>query len=248
MKNSQDKKSKIRNLYALPMVLAGLVVILAVALGFVLTRGGAGEAGELNNLPNYTDVKGTIVVDSLKYEKQPRLGAPNAKVKVIEFADFKCPACRKWTQTNMQRFIKDYVDTGKVEYYFMNFAFIDRDSYLAASAGEAIYRQSNGKFWEYVVKLYDNQGDESEIWATEKFILKFVKDNIDGIDYARFEQDLKSRTYMFDVKEDFKIAAAYGVNGAPKFMVNGALLKDSSYGSLKAAIDKQLAENGSQGN
>lgn len=58
----------------------------------------------------------------------------------------------------MQRFIRDYVDTGKVEYYFMNFAFIDRDSYLAASAGEAIYHQSNEKFWEYATKLYDNQG------------------------------------------------------------------------------------------
>ncbi|AKG35033.1 DsbA family protein [Paenibacillus durus] len=243
MQNSQNKKKKSGNLYALPMVLAGLVVILAVALGLVLTRGKAGEAADLSNLPNYTDVKGTIVVNGLKYEKQPRLGNPDAKVKVIEFADFKCPACKKWTQTYMERFIKDYVDSGKVEYYFMNFAFIDRDSYLAASAGEAIYHQSNEKFWEYVTKLYDHQGDESKIWATEKFILKFVKDNIGGIDYAQFEKDLKNQTYMLDVKEDFKIAGSYGVNGTPKFMVNGALLKDSSYDSLKAAIDKQLAEN-----
>ncbi|MBY0009814.1 DsbA family protein [Paenibacillus typhae] len=227
----------------LPMLLGIIAVILAIVLVYVLTDGKSNEENLLEGLPNYTDVKGTIVVDGLKYEKQPHLGRPEAKVKVIEFADFKCPACKKWTEANLDTFIKDYVDTGKAELYFMNFAFIDRDSYLAASAGEAIYKQSNEKFWEYVHKLYANQGDESTIWATQKFILQFVKDNIEGLDYARFEQDLKNHTYMYDVKEDFKIAGAYGVNGTPKFMVNGVLLPDSSYEGLSAAIESSLAES-----
>ncbi|WNS45011.1 DsbA family protein [Paenibacillus sp. MMS20-IR301] len=224
------------------MLLALVVVILVAVLVFLLTGNTSEGTDELDNLPNYTDVKGTFVVDGLKYEKQPHLGSDDAKVKVIEFADFKCPACKKWTASYLDTFIKDYVDTGKVQFYFMNFAFIDRDSYLAASAGEAIYKQSNEKFWEYVHKLYENQGDEGKIWATQKFILKFVKDNIEGLDYAQFEQDIKNHTYMYDVKEDFKIAGAYGVNGTPKFMVNGVLLPDSSYEGLAAAIEAGLAE------
>ncbi|MFC3749763.1 DsbA family protein [Paenibacillus sp. GCM10012306] len=224
----------------LPMLLTVIGVVLVAAITFFFTS--KSGTSELDSLPNYTEVKGKIVVDGLKYEKQPHLGSSTAKVKVIEFADFKCPACKKWTEQYLDTFIKDYVDTGKAEFFFMNFAFIDRDSYLAASAGEAIYSQSNEKFWEYVHKLYANQGDESKIWATEKFILKFVKDNIDGIDYARFEQDVKNHTYMFDVKEDFKIAGAYGVNGTPKFMVNGVLLPDSSYEGLTKAIDNALKE------
>lgn len=225
----------------LPMLLAVIVVLLTLILVFVLTGSKSSGTAELDNLPNYTDVKGKIVVDGLKYEKQPRLGSDKAKVKVIEFADFKCPACKNWTATYLDTFIRDYVDTGKAQLYFMNFAFIDRDSYLAASAGEAIYKQSNEKFWEYLHKLYANQGDESKIWATQKFILGFVKDNIDGIDYGQFEQDLKNHTYMYDVKEDFKIAGAYGVNGTPKFMVNGVLLPDSSYEGLSAAIEAALS-------
>lgn len=223
------------------MLLAVIVVLLTLILVFVLTGSKSSGTAELDNLPNYTDVKGKIVVDGLKYEKQPRLGSDEAKVKVIEFADFKCPACKNWTDTYLDTFIKDYVDTGRAQLYFMNFAFIDRDSYLAASAGEAIYRQSNEKFWEYLHKLYANQGDESKIWATQKFILGFVKDNIDGIDYEQFKQDLKNHTYMYDVKEDFKIAGAYGVNGTPKFMVNGVLLPDSSYEGLSAAIEAALS-------
>ncbi|MFD2878590.1 DsbA family protein [Paenibacillus rhizoplanae] len=149
---------------------------------------------------------------------------------------------KNWTASYLDTFIKDYVDSGKVQFYFMNFAFIDRDSYLAASAGEAIYQQNNEKFWEYLHKLYESQGDESQIWATQKFILGFVKDNIAGIDQKRFEQDLKNHTYMYDVKEDFKIAGAYGVSGTPKFMVNGVLLPDSSYEGLSAAIEAALSE------
>ncbi|NQX48903.1 DsbA family protein [Paenibacillus tritici] len=224
----------------LPMLLAVIAVLLIAIFVFILTNGKSSGTAGLDNLPNYTDVKGKIVVDGLKYEKQPHLGKEDARVKVIEFADFKCPACKNWTASYLDTFIKDYVDTGKVQFYFMNFAFIDRDSYLAASAGEAIHRQSNEKFWEYLHKLYANQGDESEIWATQKFILGFVKDNIEGIDYGQFEQDLKNHTYMYDVKEDFKIAGAYGVNGTPKFMVNGVLLPDSSYEGLSAAIEAAL--------
>lgn len=233
-----------RNPYLLPMILGILVVVLTTALGVLLAGNRDSQASELDKLPNYTQVKGTIVVDGLKYEKQPRLGDPGAKVKVIEFADFKCPACKVWKQKYLERFIAEYVDTGKVEFYFMNYAFLDRDSYLAASAGEAIYHQSNDKFWEFASKLYDQQGDESKIWATEKFLLRFVKDNLEGIDYDLFEHDLKEGTYMFDVKEDFKIAGAYGVNGTPKFMVNGELVAlsslDSSYDELSAAIDAVL--------
>lgn len=226
------------NKQMLPMLLGIVVIILVAVIVFILND----KTDSTEGLPNYTDVKGSIVVDGLKYEKQPHLGSPDAKIKVIEFADFKCPACKNWTEKYLDTFVKDYVDTGKVELFFMNFAFLDRDSYLAASAGEAIYRQSNEKFWEYLHKLYANQGDESKIWATQKFILNFVKDNIEGIDYAQFETDLKNHTYMFDVKEDFKIAGSYGVNGTPKFMVNGVLLPDSSYEGLTAAIEVQLAK------
>lgn len=241
MTNKVKAKSEARSKHLVPMLLAVIVVIL-IAILFFITSNTSNDTSDLENLPNYTDVKGTIVVDGLKYEKQPHLGNKDAKVKVIEFADFKCPACKQWTEKYLDTFIKDYVDTGKVELYFMNFAFLDRDSYLAASAGEAIYKQSNEKFWEYMHKLYANQGDESTIWATQKFILNFVKNNIEGIDYDQFESDVKNHTYMFDVKEDFKIAGSYGVNGTPKFMVDGVLLPNSSYEELTAAIDEQLAK------
>lgn len=227
------------------IVVISTFIIVFLILVIVIILGNARQDGSsIEDIPNYTQIKGDYEIEGLKYEKQPHLGDPQAKVKIIEFADFKCPACKKWRDMNMERFLREYVDTGKVELFFINYAFIDRDSILAASAGEAIAKQDNDKFWEFYDVLYDHQGDESKIWASEKFLLDLVKENLSGIDYNLFEKDLKEHTYMLDVKEDYKTAGHYGVNGTPQFMVNGSLQADSSYEELSKAINEQLESEG----
>ncbi|GGG11042.1 hypothetical protein GCM10010912_64350 [Paenibacillus albidus] len=232
-----EKKSHSKTLYLIISILSVLVILLVVLVIYNKT---SPEVSALKKMPNYTEIKGKYYTDGLKYEKQPHLGETDAKVKVIEFADFKCPACKKWKESNWERLKREFIDTGKIEMYFVNYAFIDRDSILAASAGEAIAKQNNEKFWEYYEKLFDHQGDETKIWATQEFLLDFVKDKIDGIDYNLFEKEFMENKYMLDVKEDYKTAGHYGINGTPQFMVNGALLPDSSFEGLASAIEKQL--------
>lgn len=228
-----------KNLF-IPIFLGGLVILLALLVGINRYQQNALNEG----LINLTEVRGDIDISKgILYDKQPRLGSDTAKVKVVEVADFKCPVCASWSANEMKQFKQDYVDTGKVQLYFMNFSFIDRDSHLAASAGEAIFHQSNEKFWEFQEKLFAKQDDETKIWATQKFLLKFVKDNIDGIDYELFKKDLKEQTYMLDVKEDFKIAGSLGVNGTPQFFVDDVHLKPgSTYEELTQAVDAALAK------
>ncbi|MDT3426125.1 protein-disulfide isomerase [Paenibacillus forsythiae] len=223
------------------IVLSLLILTVICVILLVVYNNNITKISAMEELPNYTEIKGNYDVKELKYEKQPHLGNRDAKVNVIEYADFKCPACKKWKDANWERFKNEFIDTGKVQLFFINYAFIDRDSILAASAGEAIAKQDNSKFWEYYEKLYDHQGDETKIWATQDFILDFVKSNINNIDYALFEKDLKEHKYMLDVKEDYKTAGHYGVNGTPQFMVNGVLLPDSSYEALATAIENQLS-------
>lgn len=233
------KKSKQNNSFLL--VIIGILVLITVLLLLLFFLRNTSEKAAFEGMPNYTEIRGDYDIEGFKYEKQPHLGSPDAKVKVVEFADYKCPACARWSVANMERFKQEYVDTGKVELFFMNFAFIDRDSILAASAGEAIFHQSNEKFWEFNSKLFEQQGDETQIWATPSFLLDFVKNNIEGIDYDLFEKDLKEHTYMLDVKEDYKTGGNYGVNGTPQFFVNNQLVRDTSYETLAAAVDAALA-------
>ncbi|WP_245647931.1 DsbA family protein [Paenibacillus borealis] len=241
MSNHVNKRNKNSKMSKTMLMASGIFVIILIGLILIIVIDHtSGKSYSVEEMPNYTQIKGEYQAEGLKYEKQPHLGDSQAKVKVVEFADFKCPACKKWKEANMQRFISEFVDSGKVELFFINYAFIDRDSILAASAGEAIAKQDNDKFWEFYDVLYGHQGDESKIWATESFLLDLVKENINGIDYSLFEKDLKEHTYMLDVKEDYKTAGHYGVNGTPQFMVNGKLLPDSSYEGLANAINEQL--------
>lgn len=201
----------------------------------------AAQKGYIDKLPALMDAKGKIelTVGDFKLEKQPYLGDPNAQIKVIEFFDFKCPACAKWDKENFSRIKQEYIDPGKVQFYAINFPFLGPDSIEAALAAESVYKQSPEKYWEFQKGLFNNQGEEGDIWATESYILNFVKKNIKGIDMDLLKRDLKEHTYLLDVKEDFKISAANGVYGTPTFIVNGVKV-GGSYDEMKAVIDKLL--------
>jgi protein-disulfide isomerase len=60
-----------------------------------------------------------------------RMGSPDAKVKLVEFASFTCPHCREFEEQGMQPLIDKYVKNGQVSIEFRNFI---RDPFdLAAS-------------------------------------------------------------------------------------------------------------------
>ncbi|MNC21290.1 Disulfide bond formation protein D precursor [compost metagenome] len=187
------------------MVLLVLAVFLSV-IGVVKSA----EKSELEKIPSLMDASGkiTLTVGDFRLEKQPSMGDVNAPIKVIEFVDYKCPACKQWDKESFPAFKQKFIDTGIVQFHVINFPFLGPDSIEAAMAAESIYQQNVNKFW-----------------ATEKFLKNFVKKNISGIDQKKFVSDMEKNTYLLDVKEDFKIAAANGIYGTPTFVVDGVIVK-----------------------
>ncbi|QSF44928.1 thioredoxin domain-containing protein [Paenibacillus tianjinensis] len=187
------------------------------------------KESELEKLPALMDASGkiNITVGDFQLSTQPYIGDTNAPIKVIEFADFKCPACKQWELSSFPKFKQKFIDSGKVQFYFINFPFLGPDSIEAAVAAETVYNQNPEAFWDFKTKLYQSQGKEKTIWATEKFILKFARNNIDAIDFDLFKKDLKDHNYLLNVKKDFKISAANGIYGTPSFIVNGTRVDSS---------------------
>lgn len=221
-------------------IIITVVVIFLIGLSTLLAKTSA-QKGGIEKLPALMDAKGKIelTVGDFKLEKQPFLGETKAPIKVIEFIDFKCPSCAKWESDNYPRFKHEFIDSGKVQFFVISFPFLGPDSIEAALAAESIYKQNPEKFWEFKYELYQNQGSEGDIWATESYLLKFVKKNIGGIDFDLLKKNLHEHTYLLDVKEDFKIAAANGVYGTPTFIVNGIKV-GGDYNELKTVITQQL--------
>lgn len=168
----------------------------------------------------------------------PFKGNANAKVTVIEFADFRCPYCEQWFQNVEPKLIKDYVDTGKVKFAFRNYAFLGPASTVAANASECANEQ--GKFWEFHDYMYQNQPDESDTSMYTTDNLSQIAGNL-GMDQNQFQTCLSSNKYSKDVSKDLKEGQTAGVSGTPTTFINGiALVGAVPYDQFKQQIDQAL--------
>jgi len=179
------------------------------------------------------------------YDKLPTLGSKDAKVKIVEFGDFKCPACQIFTQDVKPDLMKEYIDTGLVSLSFMNYHFIGPDSETAALAGLAVYHQDNDAFWKYYDALYANQPPESERWATVDNLVQIAQNAQLGIDYDKLRSDIENKTYADELKDQMSKVRPLGVTGTPTLFVNGTKLGGNNameYAPVKVAIEKALKE------
>lgn len=183
---------------------------------------------------------------ALDYENMPTIGSPEAKVKLVEFGDYKCPVCARFSQDIMSKIKTEFVDTGKISFSYQNWTIIspNADSFTAAMAGQAIYRQSNEAFWKYNDAMFKNQNpNEYQIWATEAYILDLAKSEGLEIDHDLLRKDLESRKYAGEVNSQNNFARKKNFTGTPTVLINGERLPDSvalNYDNLKAAIEAAL--------
>ncbi|MGG2067274.1 DsbA family protein [Bacillus sp. S14(2024)] len=176
--------------------------------------------------------------DTFLYGTQQSLGEKDAPIHIVEFGDFKCPACRTWDATVLPRLKEEYINKGKVQLHFINFPFIGKDSDLGAAAGEAIYKQDPKAFWAFYDEIYQNQKNEDEKWITEDLLVNIVKQKLPSIDVTEFKKDLNSKEIKDKVQKDLDLAQKLKVQGAPSIYVNGKLA-NPDYDSIKNAIEKE---------
>ncbi len=168
----------------------------------------------------------------------PPKGDPNAKVTVIEFADFRCPFCEQWFQNVEPSLIKDYVDTGKVKFYFRNYAFLGPASTVAANAGECANEQN--QFWAFHDYMYQHQPDETDTSMYTVDNLSKIAGGL-GMDQSQFQSCLSSKKYDSNVSKDLSEGSTAGVSGTPTTFVNGiAIVGAVPYSQIKQQIDTAL--------
>ncbi len=201
-----------------------LVVIIFVGLGMLAAQdkpaaSTSGEAVEFD------------------YSTLPRLGSEDAPVKLVEFGDFKCPACADFAGLIKPKIVQDYIEQDKAALYFVNMAFVGADSKTASLAALSVYHQNNDAFWEYYDALYANQGEESEEWATEDYLVSLAQEKNLDIDYDLLRKDIEEETYLDKLNTDIALAEASGVTSTPSLYVNGVKLAEPFNTS---AIDEQI--------
>jgi protein-disulfide isomerase len=179
----------------------------------------------------------------------PTKGDKNAKIAVIEFADFRCPFCEQYFTKTEPTVMKDYVDSGKVKYAFRNFQFLGPASLTAGNAAECANDQ--GKFWDYHTWLYKNQPPESDVSLYTSDKLTEAAGTL-GLNTAQFKTCLDSTKFAKNLTDDQNEGSTGGISGTPSFIigkldptgtkvVDGTLLVGAQpYSAFQAAIDPLL--------
>lgn len=170
----------------------------------------------------------------------PVKGNSNAKVTIVEFADFRCPFCEQFFTNTESQLLQDYVNTGKVKFAFRNFAFLGPASVVAADAAECANDQ--GKFWDFHDYLYKNQPSESDtsMYNTDTLTQAAVSLGMNG---DTFRSCLDNKTDETKANADLSDGQKAGVSGTPSFFINGiSLVGAEPYASFKTIIDQELAK------
>jgi protein-disulfide isomerase len=98
-----------------------------------------------------------IPEESIGISDSATLGAPSARVAMIEYADFECAACASFANNVKRDLIREYVDTGRVLFVFKNLP-LPRHSRARAASEAAWCAGRQGRFWNMHDELFASGG------------------------------------------------------------------------------------------
>lgn len=177
----------------------------------------------------------STTVSQIDYSKGEKIGSDSAKVKVVEFSDFECPACL--TAEPFAKRIRSSYQPDQVQFIYRHFPLMQhRHSRVAAALAEAAGQQ--GKFWEMHDKLFETQTQWSPMDNATAFFMDLVK-QLD-LDETKIRQDMESGAIKSKVEADTAEANRLRINQTPTFLVNGRALKMRSYEDLNTAVTEEL--------
>jgi len=159
-------------------------------------------------------------------------GPKKARVTIVEFSDFRCPACRRM-HASVAEVMEAYGD--KIHWVFKNFPLPShKDAEIASEA--ALCAGAQGKFWEYHEVLF-NFPDE----FTPESLLKIAADL--KLDTDAFKQCLDSHVSKQEIDDEVRQGLDGGINAVPTLLINGTrIVGTRTPDELKALIDAELAK------
>lgn len=242
MANNKVKK-KLSGDHLFGIIMTALVILILLSLFLFSDK----LRRDNSNAPEYT----SNTEYNIDIKNEPVLGDKNAPVTIVEYGDYKCPACGYFTNNIMTQLDADYIATGKIKFVFKNFPFIYTDSARAALYAEGVYdKLGNDAFWKFHKTIYEyqntiyadeNSQNEHKDMLTEKYLNKTVVDLFGKEKASSLKNIIDNDDYEKEVKTDYKQGKNDDVSSTPSIYVNGKKVYDPlSYDSVKGAIEEAL--------
>ncbi len=157
----------------------------------------------------------TFTVQQLIENGSPYEGNPSAPITIVEWGDYQCTFCHLFHDSSLGTIKEEYVQSGKANFVFRDFALNGPNSVLAAEASHCAKDQ--GKFWEYHDEVYDNWDGENTGWVSKDSLNRFAQ-NI-GLDADQFKSCLDSSKYKQAVLDTYDFGQKIGIDATPSFLI-----------------------------
>lgn len=211
------------------LIMAGIaVVVLAGAVVLFLKGNGVAPA----------DVGKPVDSKKLLRDSSHATGKLDAKVVLVEFGDFQCPACAA-ANPIIKQIASENKDNPNFSLVFRQFPLttIHANALISAEAAEAAAEQ--GKFWEMKNMLYEKQSEWAESPNPLDAFVGFAQTL--GMDTAKFKSEVQGNKFAAVISADQDDGTSLGVDSTPTFYLNGEKFNFStSYEELKTKVNDLL--------
>ncbi len=162
-------------------------------------------------------------------------GNKAAKVILVEYSDFQCPACAAYYPA-VEQLIEDL--GSKFTFVYRHFPLQQHvNARPAAMAAETAGKQ--GKFWEMYSLIFNNQIAWSNSAVATELFEGYARQL--ELDLIRYALDLKDPILKTKVEADFQSGLVLGVNSTPTFYLNGKkLIVPRDYNEFKSIIQSEI--------
>ncbi len=187
-----------------------------------------------------TDPKGQTVYH-IDYSKGEKIGTDSAKVKLVEFGDLQCPACKAY-EPSVEQIRNKQKDNPNFQLIWRHFPLYPTPHKYAKIAAEAVEEaNTQGKFWQLHDKIFATQDEWTALADDNKITDYFVNLATGlGIDGNKVRDAIKNNTYEDKIMADKDEGGKVGVNSTPSFYLNGKKLILNNLTDLATEVENAL--------
>jgi len=138
-------------------------------------------------------------------------GEGDARVAIIEYADFECPYCGEYERKVFPQLFSDYIETGKVKYFYRDLP-LPMHARALPAARAARCAGEQGKYWEMHDSLFAKQTALSAPALLDRAQTL-------GLDTEKFNECQASEKYVADIQKSASDAQKMGIDGTPTFFL-----------------------------
>lgn len=165
-------------------------------------------------------------------------GPKDAKVVLVEYSDFQCPACKSFFPI-MENLGKEL--GGEFIFVYRHFPLPQhKNAELSAYASEAAGEQ--GKFWEMYAMIFEKQNEWAESGKAKDLFIGYAQSM--NLEIESFKNNMDSNEVKDKVSADQRGGVRARVNSTPTFFLNGKKMEGyNSYDDFAKQVREAIRNN-----